>query len=91
MLSSWCLLPTVMLPSVTTRKCHTKWMPREGSKKMGFIPIEILECLYLFPIVIDKVPHWEGLSLNSRIEILMEEEFGSPYVILYNTTGRLCC
>lgn len=31
-------------------------------------------------MVTDEVPRWEGLSLNSRIEILMEDDYGFPYI-----------
>ena len=34
--------------------------------RLGFIP--------------DQVPRWQGLSLNSRIEICTEEEWGFPYI-----------
>lgn len=63
---------TTPSPNSDASLCASKKMPHEveatikATAALGFIP--------------DEVPRWEGLSLNSRIELLMEEEHGFPYI-----------
>ena len=40
----------------------------------------IVSCSFSLAMATDEVPRWEGLALNSRIEMLMEDEYGFPYI-----------